>query len=664
MKKQQLKLKKISNYLFLAALLLNTPTNVFATNTNFVTIEQNSTDLPKPVYQNAMGSFFVMFNNLNISNTDFYSGINAYFNLDTQHTFEIVNKKFDTETGYTHYSYQHFYNNVKVHGDMVFVHEKNAKITHINGQIVTNFNGFKIENQLSNDKIIAIAQANFGATENVIQSEIQNYIYKQQINESVALKNVAKVNLSTLKPLKSIDFLIDVQTGEIINQISKLHHADTPSSSNTFFRGTKSITVDSYNGSYRLKDNFRNIRTLNGSQLNGSLNNDGSFSGYTEYTNSTPNFAMNSLKPAVEVHWAIKETYDYYKNIHNRLSFDGNNHIIHNYYDAGNLLGTDENAAAFDEVSGGTVYNGMFYGKGGSLMYPVVGLDVVGHEFSHMVVSRNGNGGLDYENESGAMNESFADIFGTSIEFFVNDNPNWTIGEGLFKNNTTPNYFRSMSNPNSAPSQIGLPNQPDTYKGTFWQKTTNNPNGSNDYGGVHINSGVGNHWFYLLSMGGQGTNDIGNVYYVNPITIKKAEKIAYTALTTGLSPSATYLDFYNASQAAAVALYGSNSNEWEQVVNAWYAVGIGAKAASTPAFEMQTKLKVYPNPVENDLLTIESEIEGNVTVEVFDLTGKSILKPITLQNKTVINTASLKAGMYMLKFNSNLGSYTQKLIIK
>lgn len=664
MKKQQLIVKNISNYLFLAALLLNTPTQVFATPVNVIKTEQSTTDLPKPVYQNAMGSFYVTFNNLNVSNTDFYNNINSYFNLDTQHTFELVTKNFDAETGYTHYSYQHFYNNVKVHGNMIFVHEKNAKIIGINGQMFTNFKDFKIVDQLSNDKIIEIAQANFGLNDNVRKSAVQNFIYKQQINEKVELKNVKKIKLSSLKPLKSIEFLIDAQTGEIISETSKVNHADTPSTSSTFFRGTKTMTVDSYNGSYRLKDNFRNIRTLNGSQLTGYLNPDGSFSGYTEYTNSTPNFVLNSLKPAVEVHWAIKETYDYYKNIHNRLSFDGNNHIIHNYYDAGDVLGTDENAAAFDEVDGTDVYNGMFYGKGSSELYPVIALDVVGHEFSHMVVSRNGNGGLDYINESGAMNESFADIFGTSIEFFVNDNPNWTMAEGLFKNNITPNYFRSMSNPNSAPSQVGLPNQPDTYKGTYWQKTTNNPNGSNDYGGVHINSGVGNFWFYLLSMGGQGTNDIGNVYYVNPITIKKAEKIAYKTLTTGLTPSATYLDFYNASQAAAVALYGANSNEWEQVVNAWYAVGIGAKAASTPAFEMQTKLKVYPNPVENGLLTIESDMEGNVTAEIFDLTGKSVLKPITIQNKTTINTAGLKTGMYMLKFSSNGSTYTEKLIIK
>lgn len=353
------------------------------------------------------------------------------------------------------------------------------------------------------------------------------------------------------------------------------------------------------------------------------------------------------------------QTYDYYKNIHNRISFDGNSHSIHNYYDAGNFLGTDENAGAFDEIFGNDLYNGMFYGKGSSNMHPVIALDVAGHEFTHMVVNRNGNGGLDYQGESGALNESFADIFGTAIEFYVNDNPNWTMGEGIFKSNTSLNYFRSMSDPNNTPSFLA-PNQPDTYKGTHWASTTS----SFDNGGVHINSGVGNHWFYLLSVGGMGINDLGNNYYVNPITIQKAEKIAYSALTNGLSPTATYLDAYNATIAAAITLYGANSNEWEQVINAWYAVGIGDAPASTKNYEMQLKLKVYPNPTTGAEVTIESELDTTTTVEMFDLTEKKVLTPTLLQNKTTINVAAYKTGMYILKFKSSQREYSYKLMIK
>src|SRR5690606_27938945 len=127
--------------------------------------------------------------------------------------------------------------------------------------------------------------------------------------------------------------------------------------------------------------------------------------------------------------------------------------------------------------------------------------------------------------ESGALNESFADMFGAAVEFYVNDNPNWTIGEGIWYNGWgTPDYMRNMANPNSAPEIVGGP-QPDTYEGNYWADTSLIDQ-ENDYGGVHINSGVGNYWFYLLSEGGSGTNDNGDDYSVEGITIQKAEQIA------------------------------------------------------------------------------------------------------------------------------------------
>lgn len=658
MKKNFLQLKKISSCLILATLLL-TGSNISAVNTINNNHNRVKNDMPKPKFQNGFGTFMVDFKNLNVSVTEFISDLNSYFDLDKSHRFELINEKHDSQTGFATYSYQHFYKEVKVNGDIIFINSKEGKLQFLNGQLI-NIKDLSTSGSISEEKLKSIAYEDFGRKENVKESKVETYILKHQTSEKdVFLKLVNKINLTSFNPIKSVDFIIDVQTGEILSQINKVMHADTPSSSATYFRGTKNITVDSYNGNYRLMDNARKIKTMNGSQVNWNLNANGTFSGFSEYTNSSPNYTATNSKPAVEVHWGMIHTYDYYKNIHNRLSFDDNNHSIHNYYDAGNFLGTDENAGAFDEMLGNNLYNGMFYGNGGNTMHPIVALDVAGHEFTHMVVNRNGNGGLDYQGESGALNESFADIFGTAIEFYVNDNPNWTIGEGIFRSNINYNYFRSMSDPNTTPSFFA-PNQPDTYQGNHWASTTS----SFDNGGVHINSGVGNYWFYLLSVGGMGVNDLGNNYYVNPITIQKAEKIAYKALTTGLTPTATYLDAYNATIAAAITLYGANSNEWEQVVNAWYAVGIGDAPASTKNYEMQLKLKVYPNPTTGDEVTIESELDAVTTVEMFDLTGKKVLAPTLLQNRTTLNVATYKTGMYILKFKSNQGEYSHKLMIK
>jgi len=171
---------------------------------------------------------------------------------------------------------------------------------------------------------------------------------------------------------------------------------------------------------------------------------------------------------------------------------------------------------------------------------------------------------LTYQAESGALNESFADIFGTCVEFYGASSPNWTIGESIMV--SAPN-LRSMSNPNS-----GYQPQPDTYQGQYWENTTNL---SSDHGGVHTNSGVQNFWFYLLCQGGSGTNDIGNAYSVTGIGITQARQIAYRNLTNYLTPSATYYDAYLGSLQAAQDLYGNPSTQYDAVRDAWYAVGIG-----------------------------------------------------------------------------------------
>lgn len=647
----------------LGFLSLGLTTTVSAMN-NIVQIDGAiSGKLPKPQYQNALGTFLVDFNTTSISISEFQNGLNDYFGLDKDHRFELLNTQQDKETGFTHYKYQHFYKDVKVHGDMIFLHVKEGKVKQVNGQLIV-FKDIATKASVSEEKLLNVAFDNFGTTKNVKVGKIETYILKEQNQEGgVQPKLVNKVNLTSIAPLKSHDFIIDAQSGTLISHRNKVYKADTPSTSATYNRGNKSLIVDSYNGSFRLRDNARKIRTFNGVNLDGDVNSDGTFTGYKEYTSATANFTANNTKPAVEVHWAMQQTYDYYKNIHNRNSFDGNNHYINNYYDIGNMVGDHENAFALDEIDGTDEYIGMFYGKGSADMHPVINLDVAGHEFSHLVVSRNGSGGLDYENESGALNESFADIFGTAIEFYVNDAPNWTMGEGMFKNNATPNYFRNMGNPNYVDINNSYP-QPDTYEGTHWMPITNNPDPWNDYGGVHINSGVGNFWFYLLSVGGKGKNDIGNNYYVTGITIQKAEKIAYKALMTGLTNTATYLDAFNATKQAAAAIYGINSEEWNQVVNAWYAVGIGNAPASTTNFEMKSKINVYPNPVLGDEVTIESNLEEMTSVSIYDLQGKLIMSPMNIQEKSTINVATFASGVYLLKFKTSSGEYTHKLVVK
>jgi Zn-dependent metalloprotease len=303
------------------------------------------------------------------------------------------------------------------------------------------------------------------------------------------------------------------------------------------------------------------------------------FGGSYSITTTNSNWSVNGnngnyvvlasgFNPALDVHWGIEKANDFYLNVFNRNGFDGNGGLLKQYVNIPNALVSTMPNNAF---AAGTPYNIMGYGLGdGEYMNAVVSLDVAGHEFSHLVVNNNGNGGLTYQGESGALNESFADIFGTSIEFYSGINPDWLIGEEI---TVYASNLRSMSNPKN-PS--GLSQQPDTYNGLYWENPNCGiPTQNNNFCGVHTNSGVQNKWFYLLSQGGNGTNDLNNNYSVTGIGINKARQIAYKNLVTYLTPNATFMDSFYGSLQAAQNLYGANSTEFNSVRQAWYAVGIG-----------------------------------------------------------------------------------------
>lgn len=319
---------------------------------------------------------------------------------------------------------------------------------------------------------------------------------------------------------------------------------------------------DDYGGNYQVNSSTSGTYSWSG---NG---NSGSFS------------VLSQADIATDVHWGMEKTKDFYQNVFGRNSFDGNGSTIKNFINdpskqfiQGCSQCTPNGASAISHP-----YNIMSYGIGdGQLMNPVVSLDVAGHEFTHLVINNNGNGGLTYQFESGALNESFADIFGTCIETYAGVSPDWTIGEGVVI--PSPNYLRSMSNPNS-----GIEGKADTYQGQFWVNQngcspTTGP-GGNDLCGVHTNSGVQNFWFYLLCQGGTGTNDIGNNYSVTSIGMSQAQQIAYRNLIYYLSPNATYQDAYSGSLQAAEDLYGNPSTQYNSVRQAWYAVGIGTNPGS------------------------------------------------------------------------------------
>ena len=247
-----------------------------------------------------------------------------------------------------------------------------------------------------------------------------------------------------------------------------------------------------------------------------------------------------------------------------------------------------QNRKSFDEkdakirsfVHRGVNYNNAFwngsvmtYGDGdGSRFTPLTSIDVCGHEVSHAVTTYTA--GLVYRYESGALNESFSDIFGNAIERYARPMQySYKIGEDI-----TPsgNGIRDMSRPNAN-------NHPDTYKGFLWRT------GAGDNGGVHSNSGVQNFWFYVLSEGDTAANDNSDNYSVKGIGWEKAAEIAYRNLTVYLTKNSQYADARYYGIRAAVDLFGDCSDEMIETTNAWYAVGVGPEYKDSVEVDFKAK---------------------------------------------------------------------------
>lgn len=256
----------------------------------------------------------------------------------------------------------------------------------------------------------------------------------------------------------------------------------------------------------------------------------------------------NSWSPpdAVSAAMNFSRTYDYYLERHARDSVDGQ---------GGNIT-----AAVRISQLDNAFWNGqlkmMFFGD----VQPYVkALDVIGHELTHGVTQHSA--GLVYENQPGALNEAFSDIFGEMVEARTVGQPDWLVGTQLAQ------PARNMRNPSSM--MIGGANRPYPSKMSEYLQLPNTEGG--DSGGVHINSSIVNHAYYLLAAGLDGN-----------VGLRDAERIFYRCLTQHLQPQSQFIDARLGCIAAAEALFGQDSAQVRKVAEAFDAVEIFA-APSAPA---------------------------------------------------------------------------------
>ena len=187
-----------------------------------------------------------------------------------------------------------------------------------------------------------------------------------------------------------------------------------------------------------------------------------------------------------------------------------------------------------------------------------ISLDVIGHELTHGVTQYEAN--LVYKNQQGALNEAISDIFGSLVKQYQRnqtaDSADWVIGEGLFTSNINGVGIRSMKAPGTAYNDpvLGKDPQPAHMKDYL---TT-----SQDNGGVHINSGIINHAFYVTAI------EIGGYAW------EKAGQIWYKTLTDKLSSNSNFQNAADLTFQTAGDIFGAGSLEQMAVKTGWSEVGI------------------------------------------------------------------------------------------
>ncbi|MEM9545748.1 MAG: M4 family metallopeptidase [Bacteroidota bacterium] len=302
------------------------------------------------------------------------------------------------------------------------------------------------------------------------------------------------------------------------------------------------------------------------------------------------NSGFSGMQSGVSAQYNGGQAYMYFKNIHGRESINGQ---------GGNVIGLVNVADEDGSSLGNAFWNGvaMFYGNGDNSFFSLArGLDVAGHEMSHGVIQSTAN--LEYQGESGALNESFADIFGAMI-----DREDWLIGEDVVKTSAYPSgALRSLEDPHNgaATGDFNSGWQPKLYSERF--------TGSQDNGGVHINSGIPNYAYYLFAT----STGVG---------IARAEKVFYRALDVYLTKSSQFIDARLAVVQAAQDLYGSTVAS--RAREAFDAVEIFDGSGTNN----QNDVEINPG---DDLILFTTEDQNNLYIA--DRSGNLLFDPLTTQD--------------------------------
>ena len=464
----------------------------------------------------------------------------------------------DTQTdelGMTHVRFNQSINGVNVEGSEVIVHfNKDNEVVSVNGRVNQTIADDAVDTTatLSIDAALKTALSSVKAPEELTyEPTAELVVYPFEGENHTAYK--VNVNFMGDEPGNWFVF-VDAKTGKVIDKYNGLMHADEMKTQKGAGIGVHGehrelhitqVKEPNAGTKFALADySHENL----GGIVTYDAHNDNTSSNDTLYVGNSAAFIGDYDRALVDAHYNSEKVYEYYLNEHGRNSLDG------------------EGMAIISRVHYGNNYNNaswngrwMTYGDGdGKFMISLsAGLDVAAHEMTHGVITHSAN--LVYRNQSGALNESFADVFGALV-----DDSDWEMGEDIMAPEAKANgtaVLRSLSNPNGVVVANEERRSYSTNGGVYpdhMDEFYNMPT-SVDGGGVHVNSSITNHAAYLIGQ------EIGR---------EKLGQIYYRALTVYLTPNSDFSDARQAVVQSAIDIYGEGSAEEAAVHSGFDAVGI------------------------------------------------------------------------------------------
>ncbi len=477
----------------------------------------------------------------------------------------------------THLRLQQVVNGVPVHGGQIITKVRGKRADRVYGRIFKQASSIDTSPTLNRTQAVEAARASLGYTgEFAIQPQAKLVVLPDELVQSEGQSKKSGATLTYMVELLVEDgtaentarhfYFINAKDGSVVWHYNALAHADRIGTGHTLYSGRVNFTVDrNFWGNYKLIANDRFGTTT--TNMNGGTGGNGTVidSGDSEFGN----YSFNYETIGADVHMAACYSHDYYRFVHGLQGINGYGYQLYNRTN----YGYNYNDAFWNGYNV-TFGNGDFVN-----WYPLVSLDIYAHEMTHGVCEKRAGLIYDYYGQSGALHESFSDIFGTAVEMFVSRFDFYRIGEQAFTPGVGGDALRYLSNPPADGISIDHFSQYSPARAP------------------HSNGGIQNKAFYLLAEGGSN-----NGYNITGVNRRTAELIFFRGLVTGVTGYATFRDSRLATLNAAQDLYGRNSVQFASTAAAWDSVGVavGELPPAPPPDNDNDGWDIYSDCDDND----------------------------------------------------------------